>query len=69
MCNDNVIRRIAGLFVMASIALAHFVHPGFLCFTAFVGFNLFQSSITKFCPLELILGKVGMFGCTSKRSS
>ncbi len=64
MCNDHIIRRIAGLFVLASVALGYFVHPGFLIFTAFVGFNLFQSSITNFCPLELMLGKAGMFGCT-----
>jgi len=68
MCNDNIIRRIAGLFVMASVALGYFVHPGFLFFTAFVGFNLFQSSITNFCPLELMLGKTGMFGCTPRRN-
>jgi hypothetical protein len=69
MCNDKIIRRIAGLFVMLSVALGHFVHPGFLFFTAFVGFNLFQSSVTNFCPLELMLGKAGMFGCTPKRNS
>ena len=69
MCNDTIIRRIAGLFVMLSVALGYVVHPGFLFFTAFVGFNLFQSSITNFCPLELMLGKAGMFGCTPKRSS
>ena len=69
MCNDKVIRRIAGLFVMASVALGYFVHPGFLFFTAFVGFNLFQSSITNFCPLELMLGKAGMFGCMPRRNS
>lgn len=66
MCNDKIIRRIAGLFVMASVALGALVHPGFLFFTAFVGFNLFQSSITNFCPLELMLGKAGMFGCTPR---
>ena len=69
MCNDSIIRRIAGVFVMLSVALGYFVHPGFLFFTAFVGFNLFQSSITNFCPLELMLGKAGMFGCTPKHSS
>ena len=68
MCNDKIIRRLAGLFVIASVALGYFVHPGFLIFTAFVGFNLFQSSITNFCPLELMLGKAGMFGCTPRGS-
>jgi hypothetical protein len=63
MCNDRIIRRIAGLFVMASVALGYFVHPGWFAFTAFVGFNLVQSSFTAFCPLERILGAVGLFGC------
>jgi EamA domain-containing membrane protein RarD len=53
---------------MLSVALGYFVHPGFLLFTAFVGFNLFQSSLTNFCPLELMLGKAGIFGCTPKRT-
>jgi hypothetical protein len=63
MCNDAIIRRIAGLFVMASVALGVWVHPGFFFFTAFVGFNLFQSSLTGFCPLERILGGARLFGC------
>ncbi len=65
MCNDNVIRRIAGAFIVLSVVLAHFVSAYFLYFTAFVGFNLLQSSFTNFCPLERILGKFGMFGCST----
>jgi len=68
MCKDALIRRIAGLFVMASVALGYWVHPGFLAFTAFVGFNLFQSSITGVCPLERILGMARLFGCEPKRA-
>ena len=63
MCDDRLIRRIAGTFVMLSVALGWFVHPGFFAFTAFVGFNLFQSSLTNFCPLERVLGRFGAFGC------
>ena len=65
MCNDAIIRRIAGVFVMASVALGYFVHPNWYLFTAFVGFNLFQSSITAFCPLERVLGRFGLFGCST----
>ena len=68
MCNDALIRRIAGLFVMASVALGYWVHPGFFFFTAFVGFNLFQSSLTGFCPLERILGGAHLFGCQPKKA-
>lgn len=63
MCSEAVIRRIAGLFVIVSLALGTWVHPAWLLFTAFVGFNLFQSSLTGFCPLERILGRIGLFGC------
>lgn len=63
MCNDNIIRRFAGVFVLLSLALGYWVHPGWLLFTAFVGFNLLQSSFTSFCPLERMLGRVGLGGC------
>ncbi len=69
MCNDAVIRRMAGLFVLASVALAVWVDPRWLYFTAFVGFNLFQSSLTGFCPLERILGRLGIFGCRPRASA
>ena len=67
MCKDALIRRIAGLFVMASVALGVWVHPAWFLFTAFVGFNLFQSSMTEFCPLDRILGRVHLFGCQPRR--
>lgn len=57
-----IIRRFAGLFILVSLALAHYHHANWLWFTAFVGFNLLQSSFTNFCPLEKILKKCGV-GC------
>lgn len=60
MSMDRIIRMFAGLFVLASLALGWFVTPYWLLFTAFVGFNLFQSSLTGFCPLEMILAKLGV---------
>ncbi len=66
MCDDAVIRRIAGVFVMASVALGSLVHPAWYAFTAFVGFNLFQSSLTRFCPLERVLGRAGWLGCRAR---
>jgi hypothetical protein len=69
MCDELVIRRIAGVFVMLSVALAVWVDPRWLYFTAFVGFNLFQSSLTGFCPLERILGRVGLFGCRPRSAT
>jgi Protein of unknown function (DUF2892). len=63
MCYDRIIRRFAGAFVLASLALGWWVHPAWLLFTAFVGLNLFQSSFTGLCPLERILGYFGVAGC------
>lgn len=60
MSMDRIIRMFAGLFVMASLALGWYVSPYWFLFTAFVGFNLFQSSLTGFCPLEMILAKFGV---------
>lgn len=62
MTTERYIRMFAGLFVLASLGLAHFHNPNWLWFTTFVGFNLFQSSFTNFCPLEMILRKFGV-GC------
>ena len=67
MCSDALIRRFAGFFVMVSVALAVWVSPWWLLFTAFVGLNLFQSSLTGFCPLERILGRARLFGCQPRR--
>lgn len=66
MCNDKIIRRFAGVFVLISLTLGWLVHPAWLLFTAFVGVNLVQSSFTNFCPLERILGHFGLAGCTPK---
>lgn len=57
---ENIIRRFAGTFILASLLLAHYHSRNWLWFTAFVGFNLLQSSFTGFCPLELILKKLGV---------
>ena len=67
MCNDVIIRRFAGAFILVSLALGWTVSPAWYLFTAFVGLNLFQSSFTGFCPLERILGRLGMFGCRPAR--
>ena len=55
-----IIRRFAGIFILASLLLAHYHSPYWLWFAAFVGFNLLQSSFTNFCPLEMMLRKLGV---------
>ncbi len=60
MTIERVVRIVAGIFVMLSLALAHFHNPNWIWFTAFVGFNLFQSGITRFCPMDIMLKKAGL---------
>jgi hypothetical protein len=59
MTVNEYLRAIAGLFVLASLALGWFVHPGFYLFAAFVGANLLQSAFTKWCPMMPILKALG----------
>jgi hypothetical protein len=60
MTLERIIRLIAGSFILASLALAHWVNINWLWFTAFVGANLFQSSLTGWCLMEDILVKLGV---------
>ena len=60
MTLNEWLRAIAGTFVLLSLALGWFVHPGFFLFTAFVGANLLQSAFTKRCPMMAILRRVGV---------
>ncbi|MDH3355349.1 MAG: DUF2892 domain-containing protein [Chromatiales bacterium] len=65
MSIDRVVFFVAGLFIMLSLALGVqgspiFHHEYWLWFTAFVGANLFQSSITGFCPMVIFLKMFGL---------
>ena len=54
---ERQLRGIAGALIILSLLLAHYVHPAWLWFTAFVGLNLFQSAFTNWCPMMWILRK------------
>lgn len=60
MTMDQKIRVIAGTFVLISLALGWFVSPWWFLFTAFVGANLLQSGLTRWCLMEDILRKTGV---------
>ena len=60
MTVNDWVHILAGLFVLASLALGHWVSPYWLLFTAFVGANLLQYGISKFCPMASILKKLGV---------
>ncbi|MDP3333527.1 MAG: DUF2892 domain-containing protein [Methylococcaceae bacterium] len=60
MTIDRVVMAVAGSFILISLALAHFHHPNWLWFTAFVGANLLQSAFTGWCPMVIVLKKTGI---------
>ena len=57
---ERSLRLIAGLFVVATVALGYWVSPYWFLFTAFVGLNLFQSAFTNWCPMMSFLRKLGV---------
>ncbi len=60
MSMNQKIRVIAGVFILASLALGVWVSPWWLAFTAFVGLNLIQSAFTNWCLMEDILRATGL---------
>ncbi|HZO82463.1 MAG TPA: DUF2892 domain-containing protein [Candidatus Binataceae bacterium] len=60
MSVERWIRLIAGSFIVASVALSYFHSRLWLWFTLFVGLNLFQSALTRWCLMEDILRKLGV---------
>jgi hypothetical protein len=62
MTIERYLRLFAGSFVLASLALAHWVSPNWYYLTAFVGLNLFQSAFTNWCPMISVLKRLGVRG-------
>lgn len=60
MTLDRAVTLFAGFMVLLSLALTHWVHPGWVWLTVFVGFNLMQSSFTGFCPAARIMQRLGV---------
>ena len=57
---DRFVLRFAGVMILLSLTLGVFVSPNWFWLTALVGANLLQSSFTGFCPLAIVLGKLGV---------
>ncbi len=60
MSIDRVVLAFAGAMILLSLGLGLLVSPYWFLLTAFVGLNLFQSAFTGFCPLAIILRKLGL---------
>lgn len=59
MTVERIVRGMAGFFILVSLLLTHFHSHYWLWFTAFVGMNLFQSSLTNWCPAMTFLKRIG----------
>jgi hypothetical protein len=65
MTSWQTVRIFAGCFILISLALGApgsplFVNANWLWFTAFVGANLLQSGFTRWCPLEIVMRRLGV---------
>ena len=60
MTIDRLVMMVAGSFMLISLLMSQLHSPNWLWFTAFVGVNLFQASITGFCPMAKILKALGV---------
>lgn len=67
MTLDRAVLAFAGLVVLTSLALAHFVHPAWLWLAVFAGVNMVQASFTGLCPAAMIFKALGVkAGCAFK---
>ena len=57
---DRIVLAFAGCVVLLSLALAQLFSPYWLLLTAFVGLNMLQASFTGFCPLAMVLKRMGV---------
>ena len=60
MSIDRIVFAFAGTMILASLALSQLHSPCWLLLTAFVGANLLQSAFTGFCPLAMVLKRLGI---------
>ncbi len=63
MTIERGLRLAAGIVVLLSVSLAHWVSPYWLLLTAFAGANMLQSAFTNWCPMVWFLAKLGLQPC------
>jgi Zn-dependent protease len=59
MTIDRIVMAFAGTMILVSLALSQLFGPWWLLLAAFVGLNLLQAAFTRFCPLAILLKKLG----------
>lgn len=64
---DRFVFAFAGIVILLSVTLGYYIHPAWLFLTGFVGLNMLQAAFTGFCPLAIILKRLGVKpGCAFK---
>ena len=69
MTVERAVRLLAGVIVLVSLALGHWLSPYWLWLAAFVGLNLVQSAFTNWCPAMSIFKWMGLPGTAAVRHS
>lgn len=59
MSIDRMVFAFAGVMILLSLGLSYLLTPLWLLLAAFVGLNMFQAAFTGFCPLALLLKRLG----------
>ncbi|HLS83606.1 MAG TPA: DUF2892 domain-containing protein [Arenimonas sp.] len=57
---DRAVMAFAGVMILISVLLTHFLSPWWLLLTAFIGLNLLQASFTGFCPAAKLFARLGV---------
>ncbi|MGR0187315.1 YgaP family membrane protein [Azospirillum aestuarii] len=60
MSIDRIVMAFAGTVILLSLAFSQLHSPNWLWLTAFVGANLLQAAFTGFCPLAIVLKRIGL---------
>ncbi len=60
MSVERSVEAFVGVMVLISVALTYFVHPAFIWMTVLVGINVFQQALTGFCPVGMLLHRLGV---------
>jgi len=69
MTVNRYLRIVAGLMILVTLGLGHWVHEGWYLFTAFIGLNLLQSGFTDWCPMMSILKILGVPMCSHEEGA
>jgi hypothetical protein len=65
MTIEKALRIMAGIMILLSVALTHFVSPWWILFTIFIGVNLLQSGFTNWCPAISLFRAMGLRSCVA----